>query len=307
MKPIPALRTHPKDITSLFKEPLSTHFQNDNALESLIAGPRPLIQSNETDQQNSTSSQSIVTDIEPQLIKDLPVQIMVQSSDVHNNYTVTHVVEDEDESGGEIETTSVSTIVSTPDNDDKNRSETGTVATESSSTTEATTISPTTTEWSTTTVTTTTELVPTTIVISSTTEQTGRIKKESKNSPSLDKIVERVFKKYENNEDIPSYEEVWYDDNGELLWSQEDYLGKNVKRQVNDKPVVRPVPLTKSDSVGEEMLRLNQMTDVIDRFRSMLDIAQQVDYYLTKRLQSGINALAVMYGDSPPTSLTAKR
>lgn len=307
------VKTHPKDITSLFKEPLPIHFQTDNGLESLIAGSRPLIQL--TDQETSTSApQSIIGDIEPQLIKDLPVQIMVQSSDVHNNYTVTDVVDDES-SGDEqqtvkgIETTSESIIVNTPDNapeiDEKPRLETWTD--EIISTTETVKISPT-TEWSTSTTTTTAAgSVPTTLVISTTTEGTGRVKKDGKDTPSLDKIVERVFKKYQSREDIPSYEEVWYDDNGELLWSQEDYLGKNVKRQVSDKPVVRPVPLTKSDAAAEEMLRLNQMTDVIDRFRTMLDIAQQVDYYLLKRFQSAVNAMAVMYGDSPPSSLGAKR
>lgn len=119
--------------------------------------------------------------------------------------------------------------------------------------------------------------------------------KETMDLPSLDRIAEKVFERYKNHDDIPSYEDLWYDDRGDLLLSQEhaDPVGRNVKRQVeNGNPdptaVIKP---------KDEIDRLHEITDTLDRFRMMLDLAQQVEFYLTKRLQAGINALSAIYSD----------
>lgn len=136
------------------------------------------------------------------------------------------------------------------------------------------------------------------------TKKTKPMKSEKrKNAPSLDKIAEKVFQKYKNHEEISSYEEdIWYDDDGDMLWSQEDTVGRNVKRQAPTPKIVQPVPRDGEEKVPEpktELEKLKEITETIERFRSMLDIAQQVEYYLTKRLQAGVNALAAIYGDAP--------
>lgn len=124
--------------------------------------------------------------------------------------------------------------------------------------------------------------------------------KETQASPSLDKIAERIFQKFKNHEDIPSYEDMWYDDNGDLLLSREETLGKNVKRQVDYSKIVRPVPLPSSLPPKNDLEALHQVTDTIDKFRVMLDLAQQVEYYISKRLLAGVNALSAFYEEEPP-------
>lgn len=124
--------------------------------------------------------------------------------------------------------------------------------------------------------------------------------KETKDNPSLDKIAERIFEKFKNHDDIPSYEDMWYDDNGDLLLSREETLGKNVKRQVDYSNIVRPVPLPSGLPPKNDIEALHQVTDTIDKFRVMLDLAQQVEYYISKRLIAGVNALSAFYEDEPP-------
>lgn len=304
----PAKPHHPKDLSALPIIPVG------NGIESLIADPRPQswtkLDANK-DELTEDRKSNDHRDIERQLIGDLPVQIMVQSSDVHNNYTVDdHNYESSEEAIVEA-VASPATETEAPainKSDDKEmHSSLELISPQEISTTIRDSFLSTTNREIT--IPTTT---PTTLAIESTSAQTvtesSTVKKLMEDNkarkPSLDKIAESLVERYFNNneeEDVASYEDLWYDDNGDLLWSAEEELGnngKNVKRQVNQNNVVRPVPLNQPDPTRQEVERLRNVTDVIDRFRSMLDIAQQVDSYLTKRLQVGINALAAMYNEN---------
>lgn len=313
LKPLPGLRPHPKDIQSLFKEPLTHPFPTDNKIElPLSTVPKSIeaiVHLNET--QNEKEDLSLQA-IEPQVVENLPVTIMVQSSNAHNKYTVTDDDElTDDDSQGKIdvdrkqpEAIEVPVTETTPTTDGNPTQNTSTdnyePAIHQLLPIKESNIVPRSPP----------EISTMTVTSAPIETSTKKVRKEFQLTPSLDRIVEKVFERYQDHDEIPSYEDMWYDDNGEMLWSQEDYANaKNVKRQVEgNNNVVKPVPLTgRKNMAKEEMQRLHQLTDLIDRFRNMLDIAQQVDYYLTKRLQSGINALAAMYGDSPPQNLSANR
>lgn len=252
--------------------------------------------------------------------EELP--IMVQSSDAANNYTVTDGVDDEswNEGAAAIESDTLmekQTVTRGTPNIVDNASDKGTdkgdspraVPKERHAARNGSEFSHNT--QSTSTISVAEDITTPTATTTRPNKRTGTsrpTKAKKKEIPSLDRIAEKVFERYKNHEDIPSYEDLWYDDNGGMLYSkEEDTLGKNVKRQVDNNKIMPPVSQDKKDAAKEELERLHEVTDVIDRFRGMLDIAQQVDYYLTKRLQSGINALAAMYADSPPNSFSDRR
>lgn len=311
LNPLPATKQHPKDITTLFKEPVDIQFQPEKGIESLIANPRPPlplpVEATSTFDRRAkkTSTKSIEHQIEPQFMEEeLPMRIMVQSSDSPNNYTVTDYY-DEDESWTDkgVEKQEVTPNISLNRADksvgyESARENRGAQqGPEISTMTQLLKSTPSSIEMTTPAPNERREATKKAQV-----KEPRKVTKQTKGrkkTPSLDRIAERVFERYKNHEDIPSYEDLWYDDNGEMLWSQEESpAAKNVKRQVDNGKVGQPVD--KKDAAKEELERIHEATDVIDRFRGMLDIAQQVDYYLTKRLQTGINALAAMYADSPP-------
>lgn len=316
-----------EEITEIFREPVEIDFRSHNGMESLIANPQPPApgMKGKTAVQ-LTVSQSVGTsltdsDIEREYIKGLPVRIMVQSpQDDHSKYRIV----DEQQEGEEVEdyeddafvddavaeasreTTKGSdkqSALSAPnvdpdsgDNFESSWENRGTLREATTTTTRRPEIS------------TTTQLLTTTTMVATTTpperqvtkpKKVKQVRKEKrKDGPSLDKIAERVFERYKNHEEIPSYEDMWYDDNGEKLWSQEN-TAKNVKRQVDHSGIVRPVPRQRVGSQQDDLQKINDVTETIDRFRVMLDLAQQVEFYLTKRLQAGINALSAIYEDQP--------
>lgn len=315
LKPIPALRNHPKDLSDLLKSAISVHKQPDNRLEPLLANSRPqfrVIAGQEAKVNSQSPSTAGEVQTQSEIINDHIVS--VQSADVKNSY-------DESLHGGEfalgdsrnspgagqaieepvIESTSSASIDNnnnTPPDSDATRPRRKISGSASTTTPLPIFAAPFEIRKSAT---------PTSIATTPTTI-TGAAKSATPtgNGPSLDKIVAKVVEEFQSREEIDSEEYLWYDDNGDLLWSQEANLGKNVKREVGDKQV-RPARQSPADPAKEEMLRLRELTDFIDRFRSMLDVAQQVDYYLTKRLQAGINAVAAMYSDGPPNSLPKRR
>lgn len=329
LKPFPPIKHHPKDLRTLFKDHPTIEFQPDTGIESLVANPRPL----PADElvatvDNGPQRPALVDQLQishKTIAKELPVRVMVQSSDSANKYTITdgdYGVNDDswNEGAAAIESDTqldMQAVTEATPNIVDNASDKGTDKEDSPRTRpkerhaagDDSEISHN-TQPSTITVSQMDISTPTT-TITRPNKRTGTrraTKAKKKEIPSLDRIAEKVFERYKNHEDIPSYEDLWYDDNGGMLLSQEsDNTGKNVKRQVDNNKVVGPVSQDKQDKAKEELERLHEVTDVIDRFRGMLDIAQQVDYYLTKRLQSGINALAAMYADSPPNSFSDRR
>lgn len=321
----------------IFSEPFEIDFKSHNGMESLIANPQPPappsrslpMKTGDLSASRNTSkiAKRINSPIEPEHAKELPVQIMVQSpQDVHNNYTV--IDGDNHEDNDEYESFLEDYEGEEEDEDKPSISDKQTTifnargsTKEFITSTKSPEISTVTQQLTTTTTSTTSKPVAVQVIPSSDRRSIseGQVKKETgketkatkeepqqekikkKESPSLDKIAERVFERFKNHEEIPSYEDLWYDDNGEVLFSQEANLGRNVKRQVDNTKDGRPCPREGTTPAKDELQKMREVTDTIDRFRVMLELAQQVEYYLSKRLLAGMNALTAIYEEEPKT------